>query len=277
MMSKELHDLAKGSAGAFIFGLPLLYTMEVWFAGKSFSETFHLAFLLIMIPANMLLVFIAGYRRKWSKTLFDTFMESISSCGLGIVLSAGILWLIGAINYLNKSHIGIILMEGLIMSLGISFANFKFNSRQDDSAGFALPKSLLQKLSPKKTLLQEIIASVAGAVIFTLNIAPTEEVMVIATRLSPLKLFLLLIAEFIVSYIIISVVGNKSDHVLDDKFQSPIMHTLHTVALSLLVSYLFVLALGFSHPETSSNIFLPMVIVLALPGVIGASAGRSIL
>jgi putative integral membrane protein (TIGR02587 family) len=276
-MKKEIHDLAKGSAGAFIFGMPLLYTMEVWFAGKTFSGMFHLVFLLTMIPANMLLVFIAGYRSKWSKTFFDTFMESISSCGMGIALSAAILWLIGAVNHLDQSHIGIILMEGLIMSLGISFANFKFNSGQDDSTGFSLPAGLLKRISPKKTLTQELIASVAGSLIFSLNIAPTEEVMLIATRIDPLQLLLLFLAEFFISYLIIAVVGKKSDHILRDKFQRPSIHALHTITVSLVISFFLILTFGYSNPEIDNSVFLSMVIVLSLPGVVGASAGRLIL
>src|SRR5687768_408416 len=94
-LKHEMTDLARGSAGAFIFGLPLLYTMEVWFQGKTHSHFFLITFIFLMIGANMLFAFLAGFHHHRSQNIRDAFFEGISSCGLGIFLATIILWLIG--------------------------------------------------------------------------------------------------------------------------------------------------------------------------------------
>lgn len=273
-LKMELHDLAKGCAGAAIFGTPLLYTMEVWFDGKTYGPGFHLIFLTAMIPVNMLLVYIAGYHRRWSKTFGDTLRESFSSCGLGILLSAGILWLIGAVEEVSAGGVGTILFEGLIMSLGISFANFKFG-QSDSAQGFSLKQRLRVLGQVEKTLSQELAAGTVGAIVFSLNVAPTEEVTVIASRLSQSKLLLMLLTEYLLSYVILSVADKK--RAPRATFQRLEVHALHTTALTLLICAVFVFSMGFGGPAAQSELFFSMVIALALPGVVGAFAGRIIL
>jgi putative integral membrane protein (TIGR02587 family) len=275
-LRKEIHDLAKGATGALIFGIPLLYTMEVWFDGKSLGPRFHFFFLLVMIGANMLMTYFAGFHSHIGKSLYHHFFESISSCGMGIVLSGIVLWIIGSINSFTDHGIGVILLEGLIMSIGISFANFKFRGFRRNQNLIRSSFSIVRSLRTEDNLIQELISSVFGAVVFSLNVAPTEEVTLIAARISQGRLILLMALEFLSAYLILSVV---STHLRKrwDVFQHPLVHALHIVAVSLVVSGCLILALGYGSPVFHSTLFLHSTVVLALPAVIGASAGRLIL
>lgn len=275
-LKKEFHDLAKGIAGALIFGIPLLYTMEVWFDGKSFGPRFHLSFLLIMIGANMLMTYLAGFHSHIGKGLYNLFFESVSSCGVGIVLSGIVLWIIGSIDSIREHDVGIILLEGLIMSIGISFANFKFQGIHGDRNIIRSGFSILKSLRAENSLLQEITSSVFGALVFSLNIAPTEEVTLIASRISSGRLFILIALEFLVAYLILSVVTRRRNKPWD-LFQHPLIHSLHVVAVSLIISGILILTLGYGAPDMGWTLFLHSTIVLALPATVGASAGRLIL
>ncbi len=275
-LKKEIHDLEKGVAGALIFGIPLLYTMEVWFDGKSYGPGSHLLFLVTMVGANMLMTYVAGFHSHIGRGIFSHFFESVSSCGMGILLSAIVLWIIGSIHSIREQDLGIILLEGLIMSIGISFANLKFKGIHGDQniihAGF----SFLQSFRPGKNLFQEISSSIFGALVFSLNVAPTEEVTLIASRISHEKLILLMALEFLVAYLILSVVSNHHGK-SRDIFQHPLVHALHVVAVALLVSSVLIFTLGFGTPDIQSKLFLHSIVVLAFPAAVGASAGRLIL
>lgn len=277
-LKHELTDLAKGSAGAFLFGLPLLYTMEVWFQGKSHSNYFFMTFLFLMIGANMLFAYIAGFHHHRSQNIRDAFLEGVSSCGLGILLATIILWLIGAIHSFQTEDLGIILFEGLLMSLGVSFANYKFHSVFDQRAKIHLPMGLLLKAPREGAFIREIAAAVTGAIIFSMNMAPTEEIILIATRISNFKLILLLILEIWVTHLILNVAGNKPLFLSHRPFyKRPWIHSIMTQAIGLAVALFLYMIGGFGQPIPGSSILLSIIVVLGLPATIGAAAGRIIL
>ena len=61
---KELDDLARAFSGAFIFGMPLLFTMEMWWIGMHSQAPRLLATLAIALVANCGLVYASGFRRR---------------------------------------------------------------------------------------------------------------------------------------------------------------------------------------------------------------------
>src|SRR5215203_5687491 len=85
-VSQSLREYARGVTGGLLFSLPLLYTMEVWWAGFIARPLRLLVYLL----AGFLLLF--GYNRyaglhedaSWADVAF----EAVEEMGLGLLVSA---------------------------------------------------------------------------------------------------------------------------------------------------------------------------------------------
>ena len=86
---RELDAYARAFAGAFIFGIPLLFTMEMWWIGEYADRGKLLAFLAIALIANFGLNYVSGFRREW--TLAATIEETIEVVAVGVVAAAAAL------------------------------------------------------------------------------------------------------------------------------------------------------------------------------------------
>src|ERR1044071_5655379 len=87
--------LARAFAGALIFGLPLLMTMEMWALGVSVHPGRLLGFLAVNFIILVGLARFGGVER--TETLGEDVMDALAACGVGIVGSAAILWLLAII------------------------------------------------------------------------------------------------------------------------------------------------------------------------------------
>lgn len=94
-VSNSLREYARGVAGGLMFSLPLLYTMEVWWAGFV-AEPMRL----VVYIATVFLLLL-GYNHYaglhhdhcWSEVVID----SVEEMGLGLLLAAAMLFLLGQI------------------------------------------------------------------------------------------------------------------------------------------------------------------------------------
>src|SRR5687767_12300553 len=94
-VSESLREYARGVAGGLLFSLPLLYTMEVWWAGFT-SHPWRLA---VYVAATFALLLgynhFLGLRRD---TCFsEVVIDSVEEMGLGLLVALVILWLLGRV------------------------------------------------------------------------------------------------------------------------------------------------------------------------------------
>ena len=61
--ANEITDLARAAAGALLFGVPLLYTMEVWWAGVRATPAQSLVVLALAFGVATVLNHTAGFRQ----------------------------------------------------------------------------------------------------------------------------------------------------------------------------------------------------------------------
>src|SRR5687768_10661096 len=93
--AESLKEYGRGLAGGLLFSLPLLYTMEVWWAG------FIAQPLRLVIYLTAIFIVLLGYNNyagirhdsDWS----DVVVDSVEELGLGIITAAGILFLLGRV------------------------------------------------------------------------------------------------------------------------------------------------------------------------------------
>ena len=269
--------------------MPLLYTMEVWYHGVSFHTAHLLGTLVLILCLNVAFSFFAGLRERHSSaSLAGALEDGISAVGLGIFVSIMILGLIGRIDPgLEGWHpiVGKVVLEACIVSVGITFTNFKFRQKVDERAAGegAEPESDGRALGDEQKQLHadlmDLAAILAGAFVFAFNVAPTEEIVLIASGLAPHALLILLLASMLIAYVILYAAGFKDHKVYekDSLFQAPLVETTMTVAGALLVSALLLILVGESGATASPSIFVAAVVALGFPAAVGAAAGRLII
>lgn len=288
---KEGRDLLRAVAGGAIVGLPLLYTMEMWWSGITLSSWHLLAALAGIVGVNFLFSLLSGFRESYSFT--DALSEAVTSVGIGIVFSTLVLALIGSLNFdmAPIEWIGKILLEAVAVSVGVSFANAQVlgKSRSGEASGGGAQGSGAQggasqaetQGSPEQRQLRQDLrdvgATLAGATVFAMNVAPTEEIVMIAVRLEPWQQLVMLASLPVLAYIILFASGfeQQKTHV-PGPLQHPWAETAMIVAMSLGVSFALLVLFGFPGSLSHASTAVATTITLGLPATIGGAAGRLI-
>lgn len=278
---QELKDLMRAVAAGSLFGMPLLFTMEVWEQGAMISSSRLLALLGVTFFINLVGCLVWGIRED--NSLFGAFADALTAVGTSLVLCAGVLYLIGRLNLEQDlmGSLGKIILATVVVSVGITFVSNRFreeaNGHGDLKAAHRHGKSEdeLASLQFREDII-DLAGSVAGALIFSFNIAPTEEIMLIASGLGSGKLLVLLISEFALCYIILFASGlwKRDVYVQDGLFQKPWAETTMAFAIAVLVSATLLFFVGYPGVTDNTSVFIANLVTLLLPATVGAAGGR---
>ncbi|HEY9725436.1 MAG TPA: TIGR02587 family membrane protein [Chroococcales cyanobacterium] len=281
---EEFDDIIRGASGGFLFGIPLLYTMEVWWIGSQTSPALMLGILAVTFVVVFLLNRTEGFRKYKTKQFLDTAIDSVQALAVGMVCTTCILVLLGEIRWetpLNEA-LGKLILESVPFALGTALAHAIFSGdrwsasqgKDADNLGDRAKKTNDSELN---ATLADIGATLIGAIIIAFNIAPTDEVPMLDASVSPSWLLGLIAASLIISYCIVFEAGfTTQEKRLKQQgiFQRPISETVVCYLVSLLASALMLVffhRLTFSDPWT---VWLSYTIILGLPATIGGAAGR---
>lgn len=129
---RELKDFARAFAGAYIFGVPLLFTMEMWWIGEYAALWKLLAFLLVALAANFGFSYAAGFKRE-EHTLGLALQEAVEAVAVGVVAATVMLLVLNRIGPGDPldSVVGTIVIQAVPLSIGASVANEIFDRRGD--------------------------------------------------------------------------------------------------------------------------------------------------
>jgi putative integral membrane protein (TIGR02587 family) len=279
---EEGRNLVRGIAAGSIVGVPLLYTMEMWWHGMTLPPWGLLAILLTTFALNVLFSMMSGFRQEYS--FFAALADAVSAVAVALLVAGGMLALIAQWRFAAAwpDAIGRIVIEAMPMSLGISFANMQMRdaSRSQGSGGGSDPSALSGEERRRRQLRQDVRnvgVAVVGAGIFAFNVAPTQEVMRIALRLSAPLCLAMVAVSLALSYLTLFAAGFR-DRVIyvNSVFQHPLAETVMAYAVALVVSFVLLALVGVPGAIASLGAGVRAVVVLGLPAVIGASAGRLI-
>ena len=277
--STTLRQLTRGVAGGLLFGLPPLFTMEMWFHGFLLNEWKILVLILFTFVIVVGYTAFSGFRRERSWP--DLLIDSVETMGIAAVVAAVALWLLGRIDpgIGLGDAIGKIGLQMIPVSLGVSLAGAQLADPEDEGEEAADLGAEVTKALPVGAYGRFFVA--AGAALFlSLNIAPTEETIFLATGARWWGLVLVVLASLLMSYAIVFYAdfrgGRKPGRKGDSPLDHPLTETLVAYALSLLVSALLVWAFG----RTADTPVYPIVAQIVLLGVVaafGGAAGRLLL
>ncbi|TAE48838.1 MAG: TIGR02587 family membrane protein, partial [Oscillatoriales cyanobacterium] len=270
--SNELNDIIRGASGGFLFGIPLLYTMEVWWIGSSTKP----AQMSIAIITTFIVVFLLtrteGFRKTKDIRWRDAAIDTVEAIAIGIVCAAVILFLLREITPDTplQQALGKIIFEGLPFALGVALASgFLSGDRYQSSDSDSEPM-----INPT---LADIGATLIGAMIIAFNIAPTDEIPMLAAAISPPWQLAIIAASLLISYGIVFAADFTSQAKRQQQrgiFQRPLSETVMAYLVSLVASafmLFFFHKLSFDDPW---SVWLGYTLVLGLPATVGGAAGR---
>ena len=275
----ECDDVLRGTAGGFLFGIPLLYTMEVWFIGSQATPSEMIAVLVVTFIIVFLINRTAGFRKSQADGFVEAAMDSIEALAIGLVCSTIMLILLQEITLgvSLKEALGKAIFESVPFTFGVAVASEFLNGERNEDGDSQKHKEKQQNKDELNATLADTGATLIGVVIIAFNIAPTDEIPMLAAAVSSSWLLALMVASLLISYNIVFEAGFANQYKRQQQrgiFQRPLSETIASYLVSLVASSLmlyFFHKLTFADPWST---WLSYTILLGLPATIGGAAGR---
>jgi putative integral membrane protein (TIGR02587 family) len=280
----EINDIIRGACGGFLFGIPLLYTMEVWWIGSLAKPQLMMLAIALMFMGVYLLNQTEGFRkRRYRKRPYEGVIDTVEAIAIGLACSSFVLFLLQELTFASplKEALGKIIFESVPFTLGVALANqFLGDSDRSNGEGQTNSQGNTDKKKQKSHLYAtyaDLGATIIGATVIAFNIAPTDEIPMLAATVSPPWLLGIIATSLVISYGIVFQAGfsdqQKRRH-QKGLFQRPSSETIMSYLVSLLAAAMmlwFFQKLSLSDPWT---MWLDHTLMLGLPATIGGAAGR---
>ena len=277
--SQSLREYARGVAGGLLFSLPLLYTMEVWWAGF-ITHPWRLAG---YVAATFLLLLLYNYfvGLRHDSCLSEVVIDSVEEMGIGLLLSALILWLLGRVTLDAGAGeaVGQIVVEAMTVAVGVSVGTSQLGAGEgDDDKGVGDNTRAGGGADASPHFGAQLSVALCGAVLFAANVAPTEEIVMIAVEISAWRVLGLAVLSLALAALILyySEFSGSRRHVRFDARHDVLVGTVVTYAVALFASALILWFFGRFDGQGLATC-LAQTVVLGVAATLGASAGRLLL
>ncbi len=273
--SRFATGLSRGCAGALIFALPMFMTMEMWELGFYMDRGRLLLLLLLNIPLLIVLSNNVGFEA--THTWRDAIRDAAIAYAIGIVSSAAVLLAVGVLQFGQpfQEVVGKVAVQAVPASIGALLARSQLNGDPgDDTEDEADPVE-----AGPADYASELFLMAIGALFLGLNVAPTEEMILLSYKMTPWHVLAVVVLSLLVMHGFVYAVSFKGGHEIGDEVPAwhvVIRFTLPGYVLSLLVSA-YTLWTFERFGDASIWPMLATVVVLGLPCSIGAAAARLIL
>lgn len=261
--------LGRAFAGAILFAFPLLMTMEMWWLGFYMDRDRLLLFLVFTLILLFPLSYFVGFERTggWLENLLDAMV----AFGVGAITSAAMLAFFGIISTGMPAGeiIGKIAVQTVPASIGAIVARGQLGS-QDTGTGAR------QKQAGYPG---QLFIMLAGAVFLTFNVAPTEEMVLIAFKMTPMHaIALILLSVFALHAFVYALDFTGAEEVPEGMglHWLVVSRSIAGYGIAIIVS-LYVLWTFGRTDEASLFQIAMMTSVLGFPAALGAAAARIII
>jgi putative integral membrane protein (TIGR02587 family) len=269
----EFDAFARAFGGAALFGVPLLFTMEMWWIGEFQPRAHLLAFVVVGLLTNIALARMSGFRPDYGDWRRDV-AEAIEATAVGIVLSLAVLVALGRIDG-DTSLVGLygmVTVQVIPLSVGAMVGNIVFSP---DSGRAGTGSSRSGPKTPFGELVNDVAATFVGALFLGFAIAPTEEIPMLASGMNGANLVEVILLSLFASYVIVFASGFDRSHRGEGGiFQRPFSETMLCLIVSLVASALLLYGFGQVHAGDPFHAVLVKTIALGVPASIGGAAGR---
>ena len=263
--------LARAFGGAILFGLPLLMTMEMWSLGGYIARTRLVAMVLVNVPLLVALSHYIGFEP--TGRIRDDVADAFVAYLVAFVASAAVLVVFGEIDLaMSWDEItGKLVVQAVPGSIGAALASKELAGDDDDDEACEGEED--------PTYLADVFYMIVGALFLAFNMAPTEEMILIAYQMSPWQPLVLALISLGLMHAFVYAVEFRGQHSRPPGMSLAAAFLRYTVvgyALALLVSVYVLWTFG-RLDGVSLDAATSIVVVLSFPGAIGAAAARLIL
>ena len=256
-------DLLRAFGGAIIFAFPLLMTMEMWQLGFSMGRWRLVLFLLMNLVLLEGLAFVAGFRRAFS--LKDDTLDALAAFGVGVIASAALLVALDLISWGMTADevIGKIAVQAVPASIGAMASRRQLGDSEDEDER---PDSYGG----------ELFLMAAGALFLAFNVAPTEEMILIAFVMTPWHAIATVVVSILVLHAFVYSLefSGQEDRPGGDGFWRSFWgYSLAGYGIALLVSLYVLWTFGRTDGVSPGQVAM-MTTVLGFPSALGAAVAR---
>jgi len=257
--------IGRAFGGALLFGLPLLMTTEMWALGFAMDRLRLCVLLLSALPLLVGLSYYGGFEE--TPSLREDVRDALIAILVGTASSAALLALFGAIgpDRTLDEIVGTIALQAAPASVGALLARSQLGGGERE------------KKDPP--YFGELFLMAVGALFLSLNIAPTEETVSIAAKMTPAQGIGLALLSLAVMHAFVYVVEFHGQHARPEGHGHATVFLRFTIvgyALALLVSVYMLWLFGRLDGTAPTEAAL-IAVVLAFPAAVGAAAARLIL
>lgn len=275
----ELLDLARAASGGLLFGIPLLYTMEVWWIGSHTDPGQMLIILAVLFVPLLALNMTAGFRSVREVRATDAVGDAIEALAVGLVTTTLVLVVLRQITVDTPVTVvlGRVVNECIPFCLGVGVARFLLEGdpgMNDDDADMRDGDTSADRQQLNSNI-ADIGATALGAAFIGLSIAPTDEVPMLASSMSAAWQLVVIAASLTISYVVVFVAGFSGQGERRRQrglFQHPVTETVVTYLVALAVAGTLLWA--FRREVVPAPALFTQVVVLGLPAAVGGSVGR---
>lgn len=261
----QVHQLSRtfGRAvgGALLFAMPVLMTMEVW----RLALTVDRYRLVALVAGTVLLVagltwHLGRAEAGWQASLVDAGVAFVAAAAA----AGAILTVLDVLDWIRawQDAVSVLGLALLPAAVGASYARSQLGGTSGSSRGSGYG--------------YELFLMVAGAVVFATSLAPTEEIVLLAAKMTPWHTLVLVGVSLALMHAFVyqlGFAGQEDDH---GPLLSFAVFTVVGYALALTVSAYLLWTLG-RFADTGLLTVVTESVVLTLPASLGAAAARLIL
>jgi putative integral membrane protein (TIGR02587 family) len=241
-------------------------TMEMWQLGFHMARLPLALFIVIMIPVLIGLEYYTGF--KDATTLLDEVADAATAYGVGLVASTLVLLLFNLISLDEplSSVVGKVALQAVPASFGAMLSNSLF--------GMQAPADRRHKrhMSFGGTLFLMAV----GSLFLAFNVAPTEEMVLIASRMTRTHAVALALTSLLLIHGFVYAVAFRGAHEAPQGVWRAKLFLRYTVpgyAIALLVSAYVLWTFG-RYDDSAVARMVMQAVVLGFPASIGAAAAR---
>ena len=262
-----LTGIARAFGGAVLFAFPLLMTMEMWGLGFTMSRVRLAIFIAATLPLLVGLSYFAGFEK--TESIAEDAEDAFIAFGVGFVASTLMLALFGIITpeMPLEEILGKIGVQTVPASIGAIVATKTLHSRGDEGG---------DEEEERASYSGELFLMAAGAVFVAFNVAPTEEMVLIAYTMTSWHAVALALVSILILHGFVYTVGfgGQEERPGYAGFLLTFLHfTIAGYGIALLVSLYVLWTFERTVDVTPAEIAM-MMVVLGFPASLGAATAR---
>jgi putative integral membrane protein (TIGR02587 family) len=262
-----LIDLMRAFGGAIIFSFPMLMTMEMWWLGFYMNSLRLILLMLIVLPMLVGLSFYSGFEDTFSGR--DDLLDTFVAFAVGFTAATLMLLLFGVIKPGMSADevIGKVAVQAIVGSIGAMFAKNLLGGGEGEP-------------ERRARYAGQLFLMVAGAVFLSMSLAATEEMVLIAYKMTEWHIVGLAFVTMTMMYGLVYAFEFRDQAAIytptSPFWYSFLRFTVTGYAIALLVSLYILWTFGRTEGMALEETIKAMI-VLGFPAALGVLSSRLIL